>query len=234
MGLGRPFPRNGVLNAAASVRGHFASWGVAAVVCVPLGVWLAVRAGFPLSRSLLALLGASVLLLVGSKGLYLLEAVLCPFDDYAPAGYRQALHGFRIPGGVLLLAVSGPVMVSSLRMRWREFGDTTILAVPAMLMILRLGCFLNGCCFGRVSDVPWAIQFPRGSWVFWYHATAGWVTPEDQWSLPVHPLQLYFVAAAALLLGVLILFRHSRWQPGRVQIIFYLAFFGVPGEAWPF
>jgi phosphatidylglycerol---prolipoprotein diacylglyceryl transferase len=25
----------------------------------------------------------------------------------------------------------------------------------------RLGCFLNGCCYGGLSDLPWAVQFPR-------------------------------------------------------------------------
>lgn len=25
----------------------------------------------------------------------------------------------------------------------------------------RLGCFLNGCCYGRVCSLPWAVQFPE-------------------------------------------------------------------------
>ncbi|MGD9647104.1 MAG: prolipoprotein diacylglyceryl transferase family protein, partial [Pirellulales bacterium] len=31
------------------------------------------------------------------------------------------------------------------------------------LAIGRLGCFLNGCCYGGPTDVPWAVQFPEGS-----------------------------------------------------------------------
>jgi phosphatidylglycerol:prolipoprotein diacylglycerol transferase len=27
----------------------------------------------------------------------------------------------------------------------------------------RIGCFLNGCCYGGVCDIPWAVQFPVGS-----------------------------------------------------------------------
>jgi phosphatidylglycerol:prolipoprotein diacylglycerol transferase len=37
---------------------------------------------------------------------------------------------------------------------------------PGMLLGLavgRLGCFLNGCCFGGVCDLPWAVRFPMGS-----------------------------------------------------------------------
>jgi phosphatidylglycerol:prolipoprotein diacylglycerol transferase len=31
------------------------------------------------------------------------------------------------------------------------------------LALGRMGCFLNGCCYGGVADVPWAVQFPIGS-----------------------------------------------------------------------
>ncbi|MEC7500857.1 MAG: prolipoprotein diacylglyceryl transferase [Planctomycetota bacterium] len=37
---------------------------------------------------------------------------------------------------------------------------------PSMLLGLaigRLGCFLNGCCFGGLCDVPWAVTFPESS-----------------------------------------------------------------------
>jgi phosphatidylglycerol:prolipoprotein diacylglycerol transferase len=37
---------------------------------------------------------------------------------------------------------------------------------PAMMLgsaIGRIGCLLNGCCFGGVTDLPWGIVFPPGS-----------------------------------------------------------------------
>lgn len=40
------------------------------------------------------------------------------------------------------------------------------LIAPSMLLGLaigRIGCVLNGCCFGAVCDHTWAIQFPPGS-----------------------------------------------------------------------
>lgn len=40
------------------------------------------------------------------------------------------------------------------------------LLAPGMLLGLaigRVGCFLNGCCFGGVCDLPWAVRFPAGS-----------------------------------------------------------------------
>ncbi len=49
----------------------------------------------------------------------------------------------------------------------------------------RLGCFLNGCCYGRVCDLPWAVQFPG-------------------MDHPVHPAQLY---EAVYNLGVFLFLR---------------------------
>lgn len=43
---------------------------------------------------------------------------------------------------------------------------TMDLAVPAMLVGLalgRVGCFLNGCCFGAACELPWAVEFPPSS-----------------------------------------------------------------------
>jgi phosphatidylglycerol:prolipoprotein diacylglycerol transferase len=40
------------------------------------------------------------------------------------------------------------------------------LVAPSMVLGLalgRVGCLLNGCCFGGVSDVPWSITFPADS-----------------------------------------------------------------------
>jgi phosphatidylglycerol:prolipoprotein diacylglycerol transferase len=70
------------------------------------------------------------------------------------------------------------------------FADTFAPAIPAGAAIGRIGCFLAGCCYGRPSDVPWAVHFP-------------------ELSGPVHPTQLYDSLAALLLTGVL-LFRYPR------------------------
>jgi len=43
---------------------------------------------------------------------------------------------------------------------------TLDLLAPALLLgcaLGRIGCLMNGCCFGGVSDLPWAITFPPGS-----------------------------------------------------------------------
>ena len=50
------------------------------------------------------------------------------------------------------------------------------LITPSMLLGLaigRIGCLLNGCCFGAVCDHAWAIQFPAGSPAYFAQAQRG-------------------------------------------------------------
>lgn len=43
-----------------------------------------------------------------------------------------------------------------------------ILAIGLMLALAfgRIGCFLNGCCFGKPTDLPWAVRFPYDSYAY--------------------------------------------------------------------
>ncbi len=55
------------------------------------------------------------------------------------------------------------------------------LVAPAFFIgyaIGRIGCFLNGCCYGSACSLPWAVQFP-------VEGQPGVLTP------PSHPSQLY-------------------------------------------
>ncbi len=55
----------------------------------------------------------------------------------------------------------------------------------------RIGCFLNGCCFGHPSSLPWALTFPSHS----------------HWGMSLssrHPTQLYAFVWEMLLVGALL------------------------------
>jgi phosphatidylglycerol:prolipoprotein diacylglycerol transferase len=71
-------------------------------------------------------------------------------------------------------------------------------ATPALAVghaIGRIGCFLVGDDYGRPSDLPWAVAFPRG------------LPPTD---VPVHPTQLYEAAALVVLAVALFRWRRDR------------------------
>jgi phosphatidylglycerol:prolipoprotein diacylglycerol transferase len=71
-------------------------------------------------------------------------------------------------------------------------GDFVVTALPLGHALGRVGCFLNGCCYGRLSDGPWTVSL------------------EGQARLPV---QLYEVALNLLIFAELR--RRYRQHPGR-------------------
>ena len=74
-------------------------------------------------------------------------------------------------------------------------------------VIGRLGCFFAGCCFGRPTDVPWAVTF-HSEYAARY---VGTIT-----GTPIHPTQLYEAGAELIILGALLFMeRRGRAFPGR-------------------
>jgi phosphatidylglycerol:prolipoprotein diacylglycerol transferase len=74
--------------------------------------------------------------------------------------------GLELLGGVLLaIAVIG-FYCRYHKLPVRRYLD--ILAIGLMLALVfgRIGCFLNGCCFGKPTNLPWAIRFPYGSYAY--------------------------------------------------------------------
>ena len=71
-------------------------------------------------------------------------------------------------GGLELLGgVVGSIGIIVLYLRYhklpvRQYLDILVIGLMFTLAFGRIGCFLNGCCFGKPCDLPWAVRFPYG------------------------------------------------------------------------
>lgn len=160
---------------------------------------------------MVAVVAITLAILVGAKGLYLIEHWLLPNDPQLPR-VQSDLHmvvrdGFRIPGGILLATLALPLVCRWLSLPLLRFSDAIVPSLGLAIAAIRTGCLLNGCCFGRVTGSPLAIVFPPGAQVYDWQVGQGLIWPLAAHTLPVHPLQLYF-AGAGLCLYVFGL----RWQ----------------------
>ena len=54
-----------------------------------------------------------------------------------------------------------------------RFGDLAAAPLGLALVFSRLGCFLAGCDYGKVTSLPWALRFPAGSPAWQDHVAAG-------------------------------------------------------------
>jgi phosphatidylglycerol:prolipoprotein diacylglycerol transferase len=109
-----------------------------------------------------------------------------------------------------------------------ELFDFLTPPVAIGLAVTRLGCFLNGCCFGKPTRMPWAVQFPSHSHVHVQQWHQGLIDLAGR-PLPVHPTQLYELVAA-LAIFALLWMRYPR--RGFAGEIFFN--FGLLYSAWRF
>lgn len=105
-----------------------------------------------------------------------------------------------------------------------KIADVFAPSVALGSMFGRIGCFMNGCCFGRTCDLPWAIRFPYESYV-WKHQLSLGLTSENGPAAPVHPTQIYDgLLNLALYLGLAWMFRHRRKFDGQIFATFLICY----------
>ena len=195
-------------------------YGVMLLVAAAAGTWLSVlrgrRMGFD-ADTILAL-GTEVFLwgLVGARLFYVLQYREQFFGPGVSLG-DSLTRVVNIAGGGLVVFGSLPTAaIAAWRFAARRGLSLARLAdcvAPGMLLGLaigRVGCFLNGCCYGGPCDLPWAVRFPDGTApAAEYPAAAGG-------SLPLHPAQLYAAIDAALLAVLTIAFTPLARRDGEV------------------
>jgi phosphatidylglycerol:prolipoprotein diacylglycerol transferase len=82
-------------------------------------------------------------------------------------------------GGLVLYGslIGGAIAYFVLARRWRlptlALADLIAPSILAGLAFGRIGCLLNGCCFGGETDRPWAVTFPRDSIPYMEQASLG-------------------------------------------------------------
>ena len=133
-----------------------------------------------------------VLAIIGGRGLY----VLTHWSDYARdlgGIFRIWEGGLMLYGGYFLAIAGGIVYVRRTGLSVWRVGDAAAPSMALGIGIGRLGCFLNGCCFGLPSHLPWAIKFPPGSY-------SNFVFPNEA----LQPSQLYLAAAGGALFVLLL------------------------------
>jgi phosphatidylglycerol---prolipoprotein diacylglyceryl transferase len=115
--------------------------------------------------------------------------------------------GMSFHGGLLGVAVA--IFVFSIRFKkpFLEIGDFVAPIVPLGLAAGRLGNFINGELWGRVSDVPWAMVFPNAG------------------AEPRHPSQLYELGLEGIALFIIVWWYASKPRPrGCVSAVFLIGY----------
>jgi len=168
--------------------------GVAAIIIVSALVGR--RLGLPPRKVAIAYAIACALGFVGGRLLHMAVNWQAYSDDLGLL-WRINLGGFQIFGALALGAVGVVVVARVQHLPLWRLADAGAVGLGVGIALIKTGCFLNGCCYGRETAQPWGVTFPRGS-AAWQHQVVNGVTAlfGGGASHAVQPTQLFEVAAA--------------------------------------
>ena len=124
------------------------------------------------------------------------------------------IAGLVLLGGVFSAIIA--IIVFS-RLKKIPLLKLTDLMIPSLALgefFGRIGCFLNGCCFGLPTKLPWGIVFPSD-------CLAGQHFPDT----PIQPTQLYMSGTALFTMFVLLAVEKKLKHPGQLFGL-YLTIYG--------
>jgi phosphatidylglycerol:prolipoprotein diacylglycerol transferase len=121
--------------------------------------------------------------------------------------------GMSFHGALVGVLAGGLIFCRATGLPFWQTADVYVVTVPIGLGFGRIGNFINGELYGRVSDVPWAMVFPTGG-------------PQ-----PRHPSQLYEAfLEGVVLFSLLWLLKNQYWQrrwPTGSLLALFLLFYGL-------
>lgn len=183
--------------------GHFTLyyWGVMFVIAFLVALFLILREAKKqeidtrhiYNIALIVLLS----ILVGSRLFYVFEHL--HYFILNPLEIINISHGGMASyGGLILALFFGWLYVK--KQKDLSFGKTLDLFAPYLALALsigRIGCFLNGCCYGKPTQ-------------FFTKFGINFIFPLSNTALPRHPTQLYLLLANLAIFFIIIGFRNLR------------------------
>jgi phosphatidylglycerol:prolipoprotein diacylglycerol transferase len=117
--------------------------------------------------------------------------------------------GMSFHGGLIGVLMVGILFSWKNRKSFWRISDLIIVTVPIGLGLGRIGNFINGELYGRVTTVPWGMVFPRGG------------------ELARHPSQLYEASLEGGVLFLILWFLKDRKIPSGGLLAVFIFFYGV-------
>jgi phosphatidylglycerol:prolipoprotein diacylglycerol transferase len=196
------------------------SYGFLLALAFLAGLWVASRqarrAGLDAGRITDMAVWVLIAGLVGAK----LLLVIVDWRYFAST--PRQLMSIVQSGGVFYGGLIGGALVAwwyARRHRLAGWQTADVLAPGVILgqAIGRLGCFAAGCCWGKLTTLPWAVTFTD------VYAARAVGTPMDT---PLHPSQLYESAAAFLIFAFLLWLAPRKTFHGQV-VLSYVALYSA-------
>lgn len=180
-----------------------------------------------------ALIGARIfaVTIFSQTNEYLLKPwlIFWPFRN----GQFVGIAGMNFYGGIFGLLVAYLVFVRIKKLNGLKIMDLALAGFPLAYTFGRLGNFINGELFGRVTDAPWGMVFPHARrfpadlpWVEEITSKIGMEVTTMQVNLPRHPTQIYEAVLEGIVLWLVIwfFFRKRRSFDGYIVSVYLIGY----------
>jgi len=158
-----------------------------------------------ISATMITMIG----ILIGSRIFFIIEH----WKEYR----ENILEVFAVwKGGLVLYGGLFGGIITGIIVAWRKkipigkYFDAGAPSIALGVFLTRIGCFLNGCCYGKPTDSPFGVSFPEGSYAHIKHLKEGLISPQSDFSLPVHPTELYESFGGLIIFGTMLLLRKRK------------------------
>jgi phosphatidylglycerol:prolipoprotein diacylglycerol transferase len=145
--------------------------------------------------------------LVGSYVNFIISYDWSRFAENPASIFRFWEGGLVFLGGLIGGILFAVLFIHKFKLPLWEVADIAAICVPLAYGFGRIGCFFAGCCYGKPSDLPWAVCFPG-------------------YSLSRHPTQLYSMFLGFALAAFALFFRKRRTFAGQ-SFLLYLILYGL-------
>ena len=147
------------------------------------------------------------------------------FADDPLAVFRVWEGGLVFQGGFILALAAVWIMCRIRRWRLGDVGDLMAVVLPVGHAISRMGCLLNGCCFGRPWNGFLSVTYPPAeNDVLASQIANGFLPSGATASLPVFPVQALEALMCLAIAGVVLLLERRdllRRQRFTVYMLLY-------------
>lgn len=164
--------------------------GIRTETIMDLGIWMIVA----------GILGARIFYVVGH------------WEEFTsnPIEIIRVDHGGLVfYGGFIGAALASILFVKRKKLDYWKLADAVAPSIALGHAFGRMGCFMNGCCFGKACSLPWAVHFPVE------HETHG---------VGVHPTQIYEAIGNLAIFAALHWFYPKRRFDGEVFWLYVLSY----------
>ncbi|MBU5612604.1 prolipoprotein diacylglyceryl transferase [Geomonas azotofigens] len=169
------------------------------------------RKGLPLNKDQVAdlIFTVAVGVILGGRLGYILFYNFSYYLSHPLKLFAVWEGGMSFHGGLAGALLASIYFVRKFKLNFYPLADIGFLAAPVGLGFGRIGNFINGELYGRVTDLPWGIVFPSGG------------------ALPRHPSQLYEAFLEGPLMFLILYQVSKRVRHDGVVVWSFIALYGL-------